>query len=522
MKQPSPLDAQTELAKRRPRNDRELWLWIASVLGYQIPWQPVCEHHQAPFQWLADAFFERQERTLTRGSRDSGKTLMYAILDLVNSHFKPGCQTAHVGSTEKQSKDGYAYLAGTAKKEGAPGMVQKEPLLDYLAGEPIMERTVWKNGSTVIVLTGGSSRSVSGPHPNKGVFDEIDHWKFDILNTALLMPRGRGAVGAQVHLASSQYNSFGTMAGLMVEAPKRGLAVYEWCLFDVMQQCPHCPNPPRDANGRPTCPLHSWQNPFTGETELLCNGRGARANGHLRYSDAVNKFLLVDPETAALQLLLMGGNRNGLVYPAFVDEPYPVGHIRELPDGDLRGWRFWAGVDPRTHSVIEAIAQDPRGNHWYFDEWYDEKSTQTRRIEAAKEMSRRWKKRGVRIEQFWIDPSMPDEAQDWRESARLPAEAASRHTIIYGVGLTRSGLANVMDSNRDGPEIYVSQRCERLRLEWGQLYHLVKSQMTGKFDPDRPADEENHASDAARYAIATGPPERRLGVFAQGKTKGWS
>lgn len=496
---PPPADARAELARQRPSDDRELWLWIAAVLGYRIPWQPVCEHHQAPFQWLADAFFERVDRTLVRGSRDSGKTRMSAILDLLNSHFKPGCTTTHVGSTETQSKDGYAYLAGTAEKDGEPGMARQEPLGAFLAGEPIMDRTVWKNGSITRILTGGSEKSVSGPHPQKGVFDEIDHWKFDILNTALLMPRSKNGIAAQVHLASSQYHSFGTMAGMMVEAPRRGFQVYEWCLFDIMENCGR--RYPTECAG---CPLYQWRNPFNGKMEELCKGKGARANGHLPYRDAINKFLSVDAETAALQLLLIGGSRNGLVYPSYNDEPYPAGHVRELPGGkQWHKWRFWAGVDLRTFSVIECIAQAPNLDVYIFDEWINERSRPSDARAAAKELKRKWwQERNIDIEIFDLDPSQPDEAGDWVQLDGIPARPAMRRPIMYGVRLIRDGLADVQGN----ATLFASERCERLRLEWSKLYHLKKNSMTGKFDQDAPEDEENHASDAARYGIATGPP----------------
>lgn len=515
---PTATEAKFELAKRRPRNNRELWLWIEAMLGLRIPWRPVCEHHNAPFTWLADAYFERQERTLVRASRDSGKTLMNAILDLLNSHFKGECETTHVGSTMKQSKDGYGYLAGSSEKTGRDGMVRRAPLSDYLAGAPLMEATVWLNGSKVQILTGGSESSVSGPHPQKFIGDEIDHWQRHVLDTALLMPRSRGGISAQVHLASSQYQGFGTMAGLMVEAKKRGLTVYEWCLFDIMQVCPHCPNPARDNDGRAVCPLYEWRNPYTGEIEELCKGRGERSNGHLPYSDACNKFLLVDAETAAMQLLLVGGSRNGLVYPAFEDAAYPAGHLRELPDGPLRGWRFWAGVDLRTHSVIECIAQDPRLNHWYFDEWSNERATPSATREAAKALRDKWRgERGIEIEIFDLDPSQPDEAKDWVSLEGLSAQPAARHPILYGLRLIRNGLAD-SQGNRT---LFVSERCERLRLEWGKLYHLERNNMTGQFDPDRPAKGDDHAADSARYAIATGPPKRKIAPLAQGKARGW-
>lgn len=492
---PSPTLARFEMAQRRLKTDRDLWLWISGVLGYRIPWRQICEHHQPPFSWLADAFFERKERTLTRASRDSGKTLMYAVLDLVNSHFKPGCGTTHVGSTKTQSKDGYAYLSGTADKHGQAGMVRRPPLDGYLASEPMMERTVWQNGSVVRILTGGSERSVSGPHPQKALLDEIDHWKPGILNTALLMTREGNGVMAQTHLASSQYNSFGTMAGLMVEAPRRGFEVYEWCLFDVMAQCPHCPN------GAGKCALYEWFNPFTGNMEPLCQGRGAIADGHLSYRDACNKFSSVDGETAALQLLLIGGSRNGLVLSSYDEDR----HIRELPDGDLDRWRFYAGVDLRTFSVIECVAEAPNQDIYFFDEWYHERSRPSMVRNAARDLQEMWKReRGINIEIFWLDPSQPDEVRDWVQEEGLVAETAVRKPIMYGIRMIRDRLM----SSAGETSMYISQRCQRLRLEWGRLYHLQKNSMTGKFDQDKPADEDNHASDAARYGLTSGVPKR--------------
>lgn len=502
---PSQAEIKAELAKRRPQNDRELWWFIKTVLGVRIPFRAVCEHHQAPFEWLADVFFERETDTLVRASRDSGKTFMFALLDLLDAHFKPGCGIAHVGSTLKQSGDGYDYLSGRADKAGQDGLARRKPMGDYLASEPIMSATVWNNGSKVQILTGGSDKSVSGPHPNKLHVDEADHWGRATLDTALLMPRSRPEKGlkAGVHIASSQYYNFGLMSELIENADDRGLRLYQWCMLDVMTACPHCPD------GREVCPLYEWYNPYTNQMEPLCSGRGALSDGHLPYKDACSKFRRVDPETAALQLLLVGGNRNGLVYSLFIDEAYPAGHIRELPEGPLPDWRFVAGVDLRTHSVIEAVAFAPNGDAYIFDEWSSEKSRPSDTRQAAYDMRLKWwNERGINIEVFWPDPSQPDEIADWPQLAGVPALPAPRRKVMYGVRMIRDGLRNTQGEIT----LFVSQRCERLRLEWGKLYHLEKDRATGKFNPDKPAKEDDHASDAARYGLASGPLPEGGGV----------
>src|ERR1051326_8703454 len=54
----------TEELKKRPKTkgpqtDDELHDWIRENLGYVIPRQSVCPDHQAPFDFLADVYFER-------------------------------------------------------------------------------------------------------------------------------------------------------------------------------------------------------------------------------------------------------------------------------------------------------------------------------------------------------------------------------------------------------------------------------------------------------------------------------
>lgn len=56
-----------------PTTDDELWLWIKEETGYEIPRIAVCEDHCAPFDYVSDYYFERENALLVIGGRESAK-----------------------------------------------------------------------------------------------------------------------------------------------------------------------------------------------------------------------------------------------------------------------------------------------------------------------------------------------------------------------------------------------------------------------------------------------------------------
>src|SRR4051812_6929523 len=79
----------TELKKRPktlgPQTDDELHKWIKDNLGYDIPRQRVCPDHASPFEFLADVYFERVTSAIAVANRGGSKTMISAILHLLNS-----------------------------------------------------------------------------------------------------------------------------------------------------------------------------------------------------------------------------------------------------------------------------------------------------------------------------------------------------------------------------------------------------------------------------------------------------
>src|SRR3989304_4967646 len=153
--------ATRKLKETLPASDRRLWHWVESVLGMEIAWRPTCEEHTAPFQFLADAVFGRFQAAALHGPRGGGKTKMMSILHLINGHYKPRFEVAHVGAIMRQSNLCYRYLRDYFK---GPTFGRA------LTQEPLMEHTYWRNGSHLQILPGclpewGQVITADGPMP---------------------------------------------------------------------------------------------------------------------------------------------------------------------------------------------------------------------------------------------------------------------------------------------------------------------------------------------------------------------
>jgi hypothetical protein len=65
---------EARLQESGPQDDDELHDWLKFELGIDIPRVAVCEDHNAPFDLLADLYFERIEAALGVANRGGAKT----------------------------------------------------------------------------------------------------------------------------------------------------------------------------------------------------------------------------------------------------------------------------------------------------------------------------------------------------------------------------------------------------------------------------------------------------------------
>ena len=153
-----------------PQDDDELHAWIKEEMGIDIPRVSVCADHDAPFEFLADLYFERVDAALGVANRGGAKTFMVALLHWLNSNFKPGCESCTFGAVEQQSYRAYAHLKNWIyDKDGnkIPEVISS-----------LMSKTEMTNGSSIEVL-GSTPEQVNGPHPQKAHADEIELMRDD-------------------------------------------------------------------------------------------------------------------------------------------------------------------------------------------------------------------------------------------------------------------------------------------------------------------------------------------------------
>ena len=166
-----------------PANDDELHEWVVNEIGVDIPRVRVCPDHKAPFELLADLYFERVDAALALANRGGAKTFIVAVLHFINATYKPGCEGLSFGATEGQGRRCYGHIEDWCYERDPETGRRTEIVKPFIRGKPLKSHTVWKTGSAIEVVA-GSENAVSGPHPAKAHADEIDLMDRPIWNQA--------------------------------------------------------------------------------------------------------------------------------------------------------------------------------------------------------------------------------------------------------------------------------------------------------------------------------------------------
>ena len=298
------------LLHRVPRNDEELYNYFGRVHGFWLARHPCCDGHRAPLEFIADAFFQRRLRLLAMASKGSGKTQDLALLHLVNSRFKAHCWTAHMGASQQQADRCYDYFLRE---------VQRPEIAKEVEGVPIRKETRFRNQSKVEVLTATIGQA-SGPHEQIGAADEFEQFDLEVWDHWSKTPHESHGIKAQMILASTRFELHGPVTRV-IDQLGDALAVYPWCVWDVMQRCTYdCKKLPPAAGefaGR-QCPLYEREipEPNGGATKVpLCAGKAHHANGHLSWDEIVSQFLLSTQGSFAVLQTLDEPGKEGLFFP---------------------------------------------------------------------------------------------------------------------------------------------------------------------------------------------------------------
>lgn len=344
------------------RSADELHLWVRLFTGLDIPREAVCPHHDAPFEYLRQAYFEPAEDMIVHAPRGGGKTRLAALATLLDLLHKPGCAVRILGGSLEQSLKMWEHLV---------------PDIQRLAGDLIESRIAQSRrlrlstGSNASVLT-QSQRAVRGLRVQKLRCDEVELFDPDVWEAAQLVTRSRqrGVGGGQqqrqefaakdepvaapaspaaicplpaggtnpttrclppaaycngtIEALSTHHRPFGLMQRLLDAAAELGRPrIVRWCLLEVLQRC----EPARDCA---TCAL--WND---------CRGVAkTRCSGFIPIDDAIALKRRVSEDCWNAEMLCRRPSVRGCVFPMF-DVQTHVGEGWEANNGEQRAGSDW-------------------------------------------------------------------------------------------------------------------------------------------------------------------------------------
>ena len=439
-----------------PKNDEELWMYIKTVYGFDVPRlpHPSQPDHGTPFQMIADAFFERYDSIIALGDRGSGKTRNFSLLIHLNSTHKPGCWTTHLGAIEKQADRCHAYL----KKLTTIPLFANE-VVDSLAKE-----VIWTNTSRAEILP-GTITSASGPHPHKAHFDEVEWAKsWDIVQQFVFMPMTDDKIKGQLIYGSTRQRIYGPMNKLLLMAQRMDLHAIQWNVWEVIESCYTC-------EGK-KCPL--WD---------VCQGKM-----HLPYKrgwrkkvDVIRDFKNSDEEAWLTQHECMLPGTRGLVYGNF-DAMLNGGCVPYEPYLPLYGTFDYGYNDPASFNFVQ---RTPDGDLHHIGEIYVEGRTSTQIADLIKA-----KPYWHFIQHIYADPRQPGQNKELSEQLGIPVES-----IVCPLDESIQLMRRMIRDNSGHRSYKVdSENCPMTMIEF-TLYHMPE---TGG---DKPVDKDNHSMDNIRDLI---------------------
>lgn len=449
-------ELEQRLAQYGPQTDDELHDWIKAEFGLDIPRVSVCEGHDAPFDFIADLYFERTDAALLMANRGGSKTFLVALLHWLNSKFKPGCESCTFGATEAQSFRAYAHLKGwvyDSNGDRRPGIIGS-----------MMRETVFQNGSKVEVLS-GTPEAVNGPHPQKAHADEIELMREDTwaesrnMTVSKRMPDGR-LIKPQDIATSTRKGPNGRMQQLIdeiTEAVQAGYKpprkLYQWCIKETAAPVRNCQIARPDINEKLQCPCHTvrkgeWEDGSPRLLRDICNGDFYRSGGWQPYADVVKQFTENDPETFDVQQLCSKPEMRHHYVPSWRDERHCIRSFVPYPEnGPIFQSVDWGGTNPHAVNWYQLLKYEVEALTWIqpdaekpttvrlkegtivcFDEIYEAEIGNDKLAELVKQREQLWASRlpGFRIYERFADPQGKAARMDWKNKGMVTRWHATR------------------------------------------------------------------------------------------------
>ena len=299
-----------------------------------IPRTSVCPCHNAPFDYVADTFFEKVDDCIIIANRNGGKTIIFASVEFVDAA-KKGVETCHLAPIMAQSKRAYKYIGKWSLNHEEDLKITKSTITE----------TIFSNGGFVEIITATPS-GVNSPHPHKTRADEFELLDDDVFQEALSMAKSSRGISAATQVATTRKYPSGNAQKMIESADERGFKIYKWCIFEVMTPC--------DCKGE-TCDekYNKYFNYDRNGKKItwpqVCQGKAKRCSGYFKFEDVIKKFRSLMWEVFDAQWLCNKPERAGVVYSMFSDDENVIGtmtddEIIEKLNSD-EGWYLGRGWD---------------------------------------------------------------------------------------------------------------------------------------------------------------------------------
>ncbi len=340
-----------------PRTRGELHAFVRRAFGVTLAREALLAGHQAPFGYVAHAYFEGRgsfapelepptgfDRAFQRengpidsvvwANRGGGKTFLGAVATALDLIFKPGIEIRVLGGSLEQSRRMHEHLRALFERE------HLAPLVDGRITEKRLRLTT---GGRAEILA-QSQASVRGTRVQKLRCDEVELFDPLVWEAAQLVTRSRDiptpdglGVRGSVECLSTMHIPHGLMFDLVKACAEGRRTLFKWGVVDVLGACDDRERACRgDGDLEGDCPLLGE---CAGRAKAR-DGAGAPA-GHVSVRDAIDMKARVGLPVWEAEMLCLRPTRTHAVLPEF--DPR-VHVIDSLPPGREQ-WAWIGGMD---------------------------------------------------------------------------------------------------------------------------------------------------------------------------------
>ena len=424
----------------------------------QVGTKHICNEpdHISQFDFLLEVFTGVVKDFIVWANRSGSKSFFAGLISWAESCFYKDLETCILGGSKEQADKSYKAMNDFWKVAG---------LIDeMLAKEPMLSETIWKDGSSVSILT-ASQHSVRGPHPQRLNLDEVDEMDFDIFEASMSMPQSKHGVGSATRIYSTNHNVEGTMDRVLKTArEKGGYKIFKWCIWECLESC-------KDY----TC--------STCQLNFICPGKQMKeADGYYKIEDFIKKLNNTSWDTIQREWLCKKIGRGDLVYQNEFDEDKHFIDVAIRMDLYVILSIDWGGTHPFSVGAWQYFPEDELG--WVrVDEVYMGNTDNPHLI--AECSSKPWWRL---VSEFIPDPSRPDLIKEWQVALPKANLIQANNDRDSGIEAVKNALRPVLGK----PKIHFNKNtCKNLLREF--YSYCVKKGNIVK--------ENDHALDEVRYFV---------------------